>query len=429
MMELLKKIAPLHRTLACNATDQALRILAEHVPGSVIEGFPTSTRVWSWDIPKRWELDRASIRRKNGEVLVDADWNHLHVLNYSIAFSGVVSHDELMAHLHSHPGQPEAIPFSFSFYEPKWGFCVPHAWRERFVDEEYIVEIESRFEDGSLNVLSKLLPGESEQTFVICADICHPLQVNDSLTGVAAAVEIMHFLEVLPKRKYSYLLLVVPETIGSIAYLAHHPEVIENAVGGLFSEMLGTTGNLVGQRTRRGDTYWDRLLTAVLAESGCEHKVVDFMKSASNDEKVLDSPGVDIPTFSLTRYPYPEYHTSDDNIALIDADKLRESTAILRKVIEWAEYDYIPVLNQPGPVFLSGNGLFPDWRADPTLLPYWQSYVEVMNSLDNRHSLVQLATAKNIPLSHFRYWTEAFQGKGLMSTKPFHVNKPLAENL
>lgn len=423
MIDLLKKLAPLKRTLACNDTDKALNIIADYMPGSIIEGYPTSSRVWSWDIPKRWELKRATIKRLDGEVLVDSDWNHLHVMNYSTSLSSKVTHKELFEHISSYPDRPDAIPFQFSFYEPKWGFCIPHAWVEKFTDEEYWVEIESTFEEGNLNVLTKFLPGESEKTFILCADICHPLQVNDSLTGVAAALSIMQDLEKKASRKYSYLMLIVPETIGSVAYLAHHPEVIDSAIGGFFSEMLGTAGDLVGQKTRRGNTYWDGLFKAILENSSCNYNLVNFMKSASNDEKVLDSPGVDIPTFSLTRYPYPEYHSSDDNIDLINIEKLQEATKILSEVIEWAEYDYIPVLNQPGPIFLSGNGLFPDWRANPELLPYWKSFIDVMYSLDNEHSMVELAVMHDIPLQHFKYWAEAFQSKGLLSSKPHLINK------
>lgn len=422
MLELLQKIAPLKRTLACNDTDRALQIVAEHLPGARIEGYATGSKAWSWTLPRRWELEGATIHA-GGKLLVDAEWSHLHVLNYSQAFSGTVSREQLLPHLHTQPARPEAIPFEFSFYEPRWGFCVPHAWLERFSAPSYEVEIRSRFEDGKLNVLSHHLAGEHPETFILCANICHPLQANDSLTGLAAAVEIMKALAARPKRKYSYLLLVVPEMIGSIAYFAHHPEIVERSVGGFFSEMLGTQGPLVLQRTRNGSTYWDALAQLVLAESGTAHSSVAFLKSAANDEKVMDSPGVDIPTFSLTRFPYPEYHSSDDNLALIDPARLLEATRVLQRILEWAEDDYLPLLKQPGPVFLSGHGLYPDWHANPQLLPYWKSFIEIMYALDGKRSLVELAAAKAIPLPHVRYWADAFLEKGLLVAAPFRVRR------
>jgi len=62
MMALLYKLAPLHRTLANRVTDLALQIVADALPGSVIEGFPCGSAAWSWTIPQRWELDSATIK-------------------------------------------------------------------------------------------------------------------------------------------------------------------------------------------------------------------------------------------------------------------------------------------------------------------------------------------------------------------------------
>jgi len=422
MMALLGEIAPLARTLANNDTDKALQIVADVLPGAVIEGFPSGSKAWTWTIPQRWEISGATIKA-NGETLVDAAWNPLHVINYSQPFKGAVTHAELLKHLCTHPERPQAIPFSFSFYEDIWGFSIPHEWLSRFTSDTYEVEINSRFEEGNLNILSLFIPGDSKETFVICSDICHPVQVNDSLTGVAVAVDIAKRLLARKSRKYSYLVLVLPETIGSIAFLANHPEIITSSVGGFFSEMLGTDGPLVGQRTRKGNSYWDKLFEVVLANSSLPNKMVNFGKSAANDEKVMDSPGVDIPTFSLTRYPYPECHTSDDNINLIDIDKLREARDVLQQIIDFAEQDYIPVLNQPGPIFLSGHGLYPNWYEDPSLLPLWQSFISVMYCIDGEHSVIELAVARQIPLSHFFYWTDAFAEKGLLTKSPFVLRR------
>jgi len=422
MMDLLRKIAPLTRTLASAETDRALGIVQELLPGSVIEGTPSGAKAWSWVIPPRWELQRATIKA-NGVTLVDSAWSILHVINYSQPFKGIVPHDEMLKHIKTYPDRPDAIPFSFNFYEPVWGFSIPHNWLDRFTSDKYEVEIDASFEVGNLNTLSLYIPGDNKETFIICSDICHPLQANDSLTGVAVAVDIANRMLARVSRKYSYLVMVVPETIGSIAFLANHPEVIKLSIGGFFSEMLGTSGPMVGQRTRRKDSYWNSLLENALSKSGLAYKIVDFMKSASNDEKVLDSPGVDIPTFSITRSPYPEYHTSDDNINLIDIDRLRETRDVLQGIIDFAESDYIPVLNQPGPIFLSGYGLYPDWRNEPTLLPMWESFIDVMYSIDGVHSVVELSAKHNIPVEHYFYWTNTFAEKGLLTKNAFIQRK------
>ena len=55
MMDLLAKLAPLKRTLASDDTDRALALVAERLPGARIEGYATGSKVWSWEIPRRWE--------------------------------------------------------------------------------------------------------------------------------------------------------------------------------------------------------------------------------------------------------------------------------------------------------------------------------------------------------------------------------------
>jgi aminopeptidase-like protein len=422
MMELLRELGPLHRTLACDDTDRALQIVCKYMPGAKMEGFATGSNAWSWVIPPRWEL-KGAVVRAGGKTLVDARENHLHVVNYSVPFKGVVKRADLLRHLHTCPERPDAIPFVYSFYERTWGFCIPHNWLERFTSDTFEVEIDSYFEEGDLNILSAYLPGREKETFIICADICHPTQVNDSLTGVAAAVDIANRLNRRKERKYSFLFLIVPETIGSIAFLSHHPKIIDVAVGGLFSEMLGTPGHLVGKTTRKGNTYWDGALTQALRTSGISHKTVPFLKGPANDDKVLDSPGVDIPTVSLVRYPYPEYHTSDDNIDLIDVAQLREARDVLQYFVDLAESDYIPHLNQPGPVFLSGHGLYPNFREDSSLLPFWEAFLDVMYSLDGQHSLLQIAMDTQRSVEQVRYWCEAFSTKGLLTKEPFVVRR------
>jgi len=427
MMELLNLIAPLPRTIANSATDKALDIVKRFLPNSIIHGFRTGSKVWTWTIPKRWELNKASIKA-GGKTIVHSDWSILHVLNYSVPVQGNFTREEILKHIHTIPSQEHAFPFVFSFYKEQWGFSIPHSWLDRFSADTYDVQIDSKFEDGLLNCLTCFIPGESNQTFVISSNICHPLQVNDSLTGVAVAADIANRLSRREKLKYSYLIMVVPETIGTIAYLANNSNLIEKCIGGFFSEMLGTNTPLVGQKTRKGITYWDSILVNLSKYGASKFKIVDFLKSAANDEKVLDSPGVNIPTISLTRYPYSEYHTNRDNMGIIKEEKLREARNILQQIIDYAEEDYVPIIRNPGPIFLSGYDLYPDWREDPSLKPLWDSFLDVMYSIDGVHSVIELANKKNISIEHFFYWTNKFHEKGLIQKKSFIINKQNEKN-
>jgi len=413
MMDLLARIAPLARTLACEATDKAFNIMKEYIPTAKIEGYSTGSKVWTWTIPPRWEVNKAQISM-NGQVLIDYSDHPLTLVNYSRPFKGRVSNAELKKHLWSDPSQPNAIPYVFKYYQDNWGFCVPHTKLDEFNSDFYDVEVDVSLDAGKLNVFYDFLSGTSKKTFIICSNICHPAQVNDSLTGVAVGIDIMNRLRARKERKYSYLFLAVPEQIGSIAYFANNPIVIENSIGGFFSEMLGTSGPMVGQKTRDGDTYFDFLMEQSLKSRVKDYRIVPFLKSAANDEKVMDSPGVDIPSFAITRAPYREYHTSDDNMSIIKDYNLEEARDVLQNVIDFMEADYVPRLRNPGPVFLSGYDLYPNWYDDPTLLPLWSSFIDVMPKIEGRLSVIEIAKKINCDPEHVFYWCDRFHERGLL---------------
>jgi len=421
MMKLLHAITPLERTLASDDTDKALKIVKDYLPTGIIEGYETGKAIWSWFVPPRFEVQSATIK-VNGQILVDVKDHPLHLVNYSRPFKGRVSHDELMKHLHSDPQSPHAIPFVFRFYQDTWGFCIPENWRSKFTSDFYDIEVNTTLDPGKMNVFYDFLPGDNKETFVISSNICHPTQVNDSLTGVAVGADIMARLRKMKKRKYSYLFMVVPEQVGSVGFFAHHENLIPQCVGGFFSEMLGTPGPIVAQRTRN-NSYLDFLIEENLKRSNVAYKVVPFLKSAANDEKVLDSPGVNVPTFSFTRSPYIQYHTSDDNMDLIQLEKLQESRDVLQEIIFDLENDFVPKLKYPGPVFLSGHGLYPDYREDPTLLPMWLSFIDIMYALDNKLSVIEVAKKINCDPSHVFYWCNKFIEKSLMTKEDHKLKK------
>lgn len=421
-IELLKSLAPLERTLANNATDKAFKIIQNILPDSKIEGYPTGKQVWTWKIPPRWEYEKATLSL-NGKILVDVKEHPLYLLNYSDSFTGKVSLTELNKHLFTDQKNPTAIPFSFKFYEKDWGFSVPHQLKTSLKEGMYDVDIKTNFINGNFNVLTDFLKGEKEETIILCANICHPTQVNDSLSGIPVLIDIFKRLKKLPNRKYSYRLMIVPETIGSITYLSHHPEIIKNSVGGIFAEMLGNKEELVAQNSRNPNSFINFLFKEALQINGYKHKIVPFLKSAANDEKVIDSPGVDIPCISLTRYPYPEYHTNNDNINLMNLDRLREGRDILQTVIDLLEFDFVPKLKYPGPIFLSGYDLYPNWREKPELKAYWDSFIDIMYAFEENLSLCKMANKIDCPLEHVIYWIDRFHSKGLLSKKEFILQK------
>jgi aminopeptidase-like protein len=424
-MALLRRITPLARTLVHDDNRVALDILREALPDMTVEGYPSGKVVWTWRIPNKWRLLEARLEdATTGERLWDGLGHSLATVNYSLPFDGVVDRAELAPHLFSAPHRPRAIPFVYRFYNRDWGLCVPDVLRRAILERQaFRVRIVTEEVPGELLVGVCTLPGEREEEFLVVSNICHPGIANDSVSGAVAAVDLARHLAARQTRRYTYRFLFLPETIGSVAYLAHHPEVMRRAVGGFFCEMLGNHNTHCLQFSRRGDTYWDRVAHATLKAAGAPFRTAAFLQSAANDEKVLDAPGVDIPTISLTRYPYPEYHTSDDNADMIDAGVLSESCALIGTLFDRIEDDYVPRYVAQGPVCLAEHGLYPDWYKDPSLLPVWEGFVKVMYALDGRRSCEELAADLDLPVSVIRYWTEAFAARGFVAPAPHVVQR------
>jgi aminopeptidase-like protein len=417
-MALVRELAPLSRTLVHDDNGRAMQSLQRVLPNFTIEGYPSGTPVWTWRIPNKWTLAESRLEDdRTGELLWDGTRHPLATVNYSLPFHGVVDREALAPHLHSAPQRPDAIPFVFRFYNRDWGFCVPDRRRADILKRErFKVEIAVDERPDRLLAGVCVLPGDQDAEILVVTNICHPSIANDSITGVAAAVDLARHLA-SRGRRYTYRFLFVPETIGSVAYLAHHPEVIGRARGAFFCEMLGTPNTPCLQFSRRGNTYWDHVALRTLKDAGAPFRTAAFLESASNDEKVLDAPGVNIPTISLTRYPYPEYHTSDDNVALIDETLLNQSCLTIRTIFDRIEDDYLPRYISHGPVCLSEHGLYPDWYKDPSVKPVWDGFVKVMYALDDRRSCEELAFELDVPIHVVRHWTDAFREKGFVRSE------------
>jgi aminopeptidase-like protein len=140
---LITKLYPICRSITGNGVRQTLRTIQEHVPLTIHE-VPSGTKVFDWTVPKEWNIRDAFIKDSRGEKIVDFASSNLHVVGYSIPFSGKVSFEDLKHHLFTLPDHPDWIPYRTSYYTETWGFCLSHRLLLEMRDEEYEVCIDSR---------------------------------------------------------------------------------------------------------------------------------------------------------------------------------------------------------------------------------------------------------------------------------------------
>lgn len=397
MMELLTRLHPLHRTLVSDDTDHALELIGQYLPDSErykIHRYPSGQKVWTWTVPPQYVVHEAYLEvleHAAGCRVIDFKDNPLHLVSYSESVDRVLSFEELAPYLHTSASRPDAVPWVFKYYDRSWGFCLPHRIFERLPrDARYHAVIRSEFREGFLKVGEYELPGESDDCILFIADVCHPAQVNDSISGVAVYVDLIRRLAVRGGRHYTLKFLFLPETIGSIAYLANNEALIPRCRFGVFCEMLGNDNTLLLQRTRQDTHLLDQVAVLALDKvTNGQFRQGPFCHTiAINDEAITNGPGVGIPTISLVRWPYEEYHTSDDNPSIIRPDRLAEASRVLEEIVSLLERNYYPKRLFRGPVFLSGLNLELDWRSKRLVK---RQLRELMYHLEGNESVMEIA--------------------------------------
>ncbi|MBE1302182.1 MAG: DUF4910 domain-containing protein [Alteromonadaceae bacterium] len=421
-MSLIEELYPLHRTLVCDDIDKSLSIIANYLPRNFRSNFnvrsiPSGTQCWTWTTPQKYTVKEAYIETLDGQRIVDFADNALHLVSYSHSINEVLTFDELEKHLHYTKNRPGAIPWKFSYYKPSWGFCLSYiqfCGLDR--DIHYRVVIDAEFTDDSLKVGELVIKGKSSKELLIVTNICHPYQVNDSITGVSAVIEMLHKLSGLNFEK-SLRVLFLPETIGSICYFATNPEVVQNIEYGIFTEMLGNNDSLALQYSYQGDTLIDKIANAVMVGQLKEFRTGVFRTIVGNDELVTNGPGINIPTISISRSKktldsYPEYHTSDDKPEMLIEDNLVEAANIISDIVECFNSNYTPKRNFIGPVFLSGYGLWGVWGD----IPNGKEIVDqIMYKLEGNLTVLEIALEVGLPFTETKKIIDAFFEKGLVS--------------
>ncbi len=402
------ELYPICRSITGEGLRETLRRVGEHVPLEIHE-VPTGTQVFDWAIPREWNIKDAYVKDAGGRRVVDYADSNLHVVNYSAPVSARMTLEELRPRLTSIPEQPGWIPYRTSYYKEDWGFCLSHDTLLALEDGEYDVCIDSTLGDGSLSYGEVYLEGEREDEVLISTHACHPSLCNDNLSGVAVATFLARAVASLPRR-LSYRFVFVPGTIGAIAWLHENEARVDRVKHGLVLACVGDRGPVTYKRSRRGDAEVDRAVEHVLRHEGDEHTILDFTPTGY-DERQYCSPGFDLPVGAFMRTPpgqFPEYHSSADDLDLVDAASLADSLARLTTVLSVLDGDatYVnqnpmcePQLGKRGLYSLVGG------RKDESLDEL--ALLWVLNLSDSTRTLLDIAERSGLDFASIRRAADA----------------------
>ncbi|MPZ18400.1 MAG: DUF4910 domain-containing protein [Luteitalea sp.] len=415
MYALIEGLYPLCRSITGNGVRKTLRKVQELLPIEIHE-VASGTQVFDWTVPEEWNIRDAWIATLDGRRVVDFQDSNLHVVGYSVPVRERFPVEELKRHLHVLEDHPDWIPYRTSYYHRDWGFCLTKWQYDALVEPEYEVSIDTSLTAGALTYGELKLPGRVSDEIVISAHVCHPSMCNDNLSGIAVATFLGRELSTWDRR-FSYRLLFIPGTIGSLTWLATHRDDSLNIRGGLSLVCLGDARPLTYKKSLAGDGPVDRAATRVLHDRGREETVIDFFPFGY-DERQFNAPGFRIPFGSLMRGRhdrFPEYHTSADDLSFISAAQLDDALDACLAMLSRLETDAMfqnlapygePQLGRRGVYRAMGGGGDPD---DLSTAMFW-----VLALSDGSWSLTDIAERAELPLATIERAADVLAGQQLL---------------
>ncbi len=416
MYALVRELYPICRSITGDGVRETLARIAAHADLKTHE-VPSGTPVFDWTVPREWNIRDAYVKDARGERMIDFRASTLHVVSYSVPVRTRMSLAELKHHVFTLPDYPDWIPYRTSYYRETWGFCASHRVVAGLPEGEYEACIDSSLAPGALTYGECYVGGATEDEVLVSCHVCHPSLCNDNLSGIAVVAWLGKLLARASLR-YSYRLLFIPGTIGSITWLATNEPVVDRIRHGLVLACLGDRGAPTYKKSRRGSAEIDRAVAQVLAERGPDHRIEAF-SPYGYDERQFCSPGFDLPVGCLMRTPhgrFPEYHTSADDLGLVSPEALADSLRLCLTVFEVLESNRTYLNRNPKcEPQLGKRGLYRVIGGQADAGVDEMALLWVLNLSDGRHSLLDIAERSRCTFGSLRRAAAVLQEHGLLN--------------
>lgn len=396
-----KDLFPITRSLTGDGVRETISYLQKINPEFAVESFATGEKVFDWQIPQEWKIHDAYIEHvETGQRFAEFSKSNLHIVGYSKPINTVMEREALLPHIYTQHDQPDVIPYVTSYYTRRWGFCMSHYEKSAMPPGDYRVVVDSELFDGELIVADANIKGNLEKELFFSSYVCHPSMANNELSGpVLMSALLRHIKATYPSPRYSYRFILIPETIGSLAYMSRHlDEMRRNVVCGFNLSCVGDERAFSHVETRYGDTLADSALKAALFGRD-NFKTYTFLQRGS-DERQYGAPGIELPVAGFCRSKYgefPEYHTSADNFELVTAAGLQGAFDVMAEIIEAFESGLYPRCTVLGEPQLGKRGLYPTISQKGTHSAI-NARMDFLTYADGRNSLFDIAKIIRVPL-------------------------------
>ena len=225
--------------------------------------------------------------------------------------------------------------------------------------------------------------------------------LNNELSGPLVLSGLIDYIKKnYPNPRMTYRFVLLPETIGSIAYLSRYGEIMKkNMMCGFHLSCVGDERAYSYVKTPYGNTLADKILDNIL-NSKKNFKSYSFLERGS-DERQFCSPGFRLPvcTFCRSKFgEYPEYHTSGDDFSVVTEKGLQGSLDVLKLIVDGLEIGGNPKVVLPCEHKLGKRNLYPNLsRATGEKNPA-RDRMDILTYCDGTNNAFEISSITNIEI-------------------------------
>ena len=250
---------------------------------------------------------------------------------------------------------------------------------------------------------------------------------NNEISGMVVTTFLAKWLTGKKNLKYTYRILFLPETIGSIAYLQKHQKYLKkNVVAGYNITCVGDERCYSFLPSKKENAISDIIGEHVLIKNTKKYKKYSWLERGS-DERQYCSPGIDLPITSLMRSKYgeyPEYHTSLDKIGtVLTAKGLGESLNIFKKNILLLEKQVFPISKTLCEPFLTKKKIYPTISQKNSINKKLKLYLDILTYSDGKTSLLEISNKLKKPEKNIKKTIYELSKLKLVRISHFPQNK------
>jgi len=362
MMEWCKDLFPICRSITGPGIKKTLTYFEKINKDFKRIKFKTGSKIFDWKVPYEWHIhDAYLLHLKSKKKYANFKKNNLHLVNFSEKIDKILTLEQLKKKIHTNKKLENAIPYVTSYYKKTWGFCMEEKEFKKLPEGKYRAYIDSDFKKGHLELSHALIKGSSKKEIFFSSYVCHPSMANNELSGPVVLNALLSYIKKnYKKTKFSYRFVLLPETIGSIAYLSKFRNKLKkNVFAGYVLSCLGDKGKFSLVKGPNQSCRSSKFLLNVLKNK--KFNLYNFLERGS-DERQYCSPGINLPVSLFCRskfHYYKEYHSSLDNLNLITQKNLQQSLNILIKLVNFFENNKFPENKIKCEAKLSKRGLYP----------------------------------------------------------------------